>query len=86
MFDRGPRDRGDRGGREQRVYTVEPAREVVETRTHKGEFTSLANLRALLGGKSPAQAPAPAPKAAPPAPEPVAEPAPEPAPKAADGT
>ena len=85
MFDRGPRDRGDRGGREQRVYTVEPAKEVVETRTHKGEFTSLANLRALLGGKSPAQASAPAPaKAAPPTPEPVAEPTP--APPAADGT
>jgi uncharacterized protein len=57
---RGPRDRdGDdrgfgerrgRGPREQRVYTVEPALEATETRTHKGEFTSLANLRALLGG------------------------------------
>jgi len=80
VFDRGPRDRG---GREQRVYTVEPAKEVVETRTHKGEFTSLANLRALLGGKSPAQAPAPA-KVQAPAPEPVAEPTP--APPAADGT
>ncbi len=44
--DRGPRGRGPR---EQRVYTVEPAREVAATRTHKGEFTSLANLRALLG-------------------------------------
>lgn len=78
---RGPRDRdgfgdrgfGDRGGRgrgprEQRVYTVEPAREVAETRTHKGEFTSLANLRALLGGKKAAEpapaAPAPATEAA----------------------
>lgn len=45
-------DRGDRGhgSREQRVYTVEPAKEVVETVTHKGEMTSLASLRALLGG------------------------------------
>ena len=56
--DRGDRDYGDRGPRgrgprEQRIYTVEPAREAAETRTHKGEFTSLANLRALLsGGKS----------------------------------
>lgn len=55
--DRGPRGRGPR---EQRIYTVEPAREVAETRTHKGEFTSLANLRALLGGKKPAEAPPPA--------------------------
>ena len=60
--DRGPRDRGDRGPREQRVYTVEPAKEVVETRTHKGEFTSLANLRALLSGKGAAQAPSPSTK------------------------
>jgi uncharacterized protein len=50
--DRGPRDRGPR---EQRIYTVEPAKEVVETRSHKGEVTSLASLRALLGGA--AQAP-----------------------------
>lgn len=51
--DRGPRGRGPR---EQRVYTVEPAREAAETRTHKGEFTSLSNLRALLGkgGNKPA--------------------------------
>jgi hypothetical protein len=34
---------------------VEPAKEVVETRSHKGEVTSLASLRALLGGA--AQAP-----------------------------
>lgn len=57
--DRGDRDdrgRRDRGPREQRVYTVEPAKEVVETRSHKGEVTSLASLRALLAG--PAQAPA----------------------------
>ncbi len=58
--DRGPRpgrgDRGDsdfgggrRGPREQRVYTVEPAKEVVETRTPKGEVTSLASLRNLFG-------------------------------------
>ena len=58
---RGPDDRGDRGGRgrgpqEQRVFTIEPAREAAETRTHKGEFTSLANLRALLGGKASAPA------------------------------
>jgi uncharacterized protein len=47
----GRRDRGDRGGpREQRVYTVEPAREVTEAKTHKGELTSLSSLRALLGG------------------------------------
>ncbi|MBZ0151834.1 MAG: hypothetical protein K8J09_09905, partial [Planctomycetes bacterium] len=49
--DRGPRGRGPR---EQRVYTVEPAREVAETRTHKGEVTSLASLRALLSGNKPA--------------------------------
>jgi len=73
----GDRDRGDdreygrgprgRGPREQRIYTVEPAREVAETRTHKGEFTSLANLRALLSKATPTPAPAPA---APPAEEP----------------
>jgi predicted RNA-binding protein with RPS1 domain len=62
--DRGPRGRGPR---EQRVYTVEPAREVAATRTHKGEFTSLANLRALLG-KPAAPAPAPA-EAEPPRPD-----------------
>ena len=47
-------DRGDRGsrGRDPRVYTVEPALEAAESRTHKGEFKSLANLRALLGGKN----------------------------------
>lgn len=76
--DRGPRDRDDdrpgrgRGPREQRVYTVEPAREVAESRTHKGEFKSLANLRALLG-KSAAAAPA----TPPPAPEAAAPPQPE---------
>ncbi|MCK5941162.1 MAG: hypothetical protein KAI24_04260, partial [Planctomycetes bacterium] len=43
--DRGPR----RGGpREQRIYTVEPAREVAEQRTEKGEVTSLSSLRNLL--------------------------------------
>jgi uncharacterized protein len=52
--DRGPRGRGPR---EQRVYTVEPAREASEQRTHKGEFTSLANLRALLGGGKKAESP-----------------------------
>lgn len=57
--DRGPRGRG--GPREQRVYTVEPAREASEQRTHKGEFTSLANLRALLGGGKKAEAPKDAP-------------------------
>ncbi|HEB53930.1 MAG TPA: S1 RNA-binding domain-containing protein [bacterium] len=52
---RGPRDRGPRRGgrgdgpREQRVYTVEPAREISEQRTKKGELTSLSNLRNLLG-------------------------------------
>jgi uncharacterized protein len=78
---RGPRgDDGDdrgfgrgRGGHgPQRVYTVEPAREAAETRTHKGEFTSLANLRALLGGKAtqkPETPPPPSPTdAAPPSP------------------
>ncbi|MBL8750274.1 MAG: S1 RNA-binding domain-containing protein [Planctomycetes bacterium] len=55
--DRGFGERRGRGGpREQRVYTVEPAKEVVETVTHKGEVTSLASLRALLGGgKKPAE-------------------------------
>ncbi|MBL9076448.1 MAG: helix-hairpin-helix domain-containing protein [Planctomycetes bacterium] len=48
--DRGDRRPRDRGPREQRVYTVEPAKEVVEARTHKGEVTSLASLRALFGG------------------------------------
>jgi len=74
--DRGDRDgpRRDRGPREQRVYTVEPAKEVVEARTHKGEVTSLASLRALLGG-------APAPSKAPAAPPPKQPPAP---PKADD--
>jgi uncharacterized protein len=57
--DRGPRSRGPR---DQRVYTVEPAREAADQRTHKGEFTSLANLRALLGGGKKADAPADAPK------------------------
>lgn len=54
-------DRGDRGRgpREQRVYTVEPAREVAEIRTHKGEFTSLANLRALLSKAAPTPPPPP---------------------------
>lgn len=56
-FGGGGRGRGG-GGREQRVYTVEPALEAAETRTHKGEFKSLANLRALLGGNKPATAPA----------------------------
>lgn len=65
-FDRGGRgDRGDRGRgpREQRVYTVEPAKEVVETVTHKGEVTSLASLRALLGGGKKAAPVPPAPEA-----------------------
>ena len=64
------RDRDDRGSRgrgpsDPRVYTVEPALEAAETRTHKGEFKSLANLRALLGSKSdaPKAPPADAPKA-----------------------
>jgi uncharacterized protein len=55
--ERGDRGRRDRGPREQRVYTVEPAKEVVETRSHKGEVTSLASLRALLGGAPPAAKP-----------------------------
>lgn len=67
----GGRGRG-RSGQEQRVYTVEPAREVAAARTHKGEFTSLANLRALLGNKPVG---APADPAAPPAdPAPPASP------------
>jgi|GEM_PF-2952643 len=46
----GGRDRGGRRGdpREQRVYTVEPAREVEEQRSDKGEATSLSSLRNLL--------------------------------------
>ena len=52
-----------RGPREQRVYTVDPGKEVVETRSHKGEVTSLSSLRALFGGAKPAK--------------PAAEPAPE---------
>ena len=46
----GGRDRGDRRGgpREQRIYTVEPAREVAEQRSDKGEVTSLSSLRNLL--------------------------------------
>ncbi|MBX3464859.1 MAG: helix-hairpin-helix domain-containing protein [Planctomycetes bacterium] len=56
--DRGDRGRRDRGPREQRVYTVEPAKEVVETRSHKGEVTSLASLRALLGGAAAPSRPA----------------------------
>jgi uncharacterized protein len=57
----GARDygRGGRGGpREQRVYTVEPAKEVSSSRTHKGEVTSLAGLRALFGAKPAPAAPA----------------------------
>ena len=53
---RGPReDRGQRhGGGQQRVYTVEPEREVAEQLTQKGEATSLSSLRNLLGkGSSP---------------------------------
>jgi protein Tex len=66
-FGRDRDDREERGPRgrpgQQRVYTVEPAREAASQRTHKGEFTSLANLRALLGkGNQPAQSqPAPQP-------------------------
>jgi hypothetical protein len=67
------RERGPgRGSREQRIYTVEPAKEIVETITHKGEVTSLASLRALLGGGKKA------PEATPPAP--TTPPAPAPAP------
>ena len=48
---RGPReDRGNRrSGGKQRVYTIEPEREVAEQLSHKGEATSLASLRSLLG-------------------------------------
>ncbi len=60
-FGDGDRGRGRGGPREQRVYTVEPAKEVVETRTAKGEVTSLAGLRNLFGGGKP---PAEKPKAA----------------------
>ena len=44
------RDRGGRrgGSREPRIYTVEPAREVEEQRSDKGEVTSLSSLRNLL--------------------------------------
>jgi uncharacterized protein len=63
--DRGPRGRGPR---EQRIYTVEPAREAASQRTHKGEFTSLANLRALLGSNKPAN-----PRPATDAPQPEAQ-------------
>lgn len=58
-FDRGfDRPSRGRGPREQRVYTVEPAKEVVETMTHKGEGRSLASLRALLsGGSKPVEKP-----------------------------
>jgi len=64
--DRSFDDRGQRGRgpREQRVYTVEPALEASESRTHKGEFKSLANLRALLGGAKDRPA-APPPREAP---------------------
>ncbi|MBM4062310.1 MAG: S1 RNA-binding domain-containing protein [Planctomycetes bacterium] len=68
--DRGFGDRRPRGGpREQRVYTVEPAKEVVETRTHKGEVTSLASLRALFGTSPRPTPPAPPPAPPPPPPE-----------------
>lgn len=62
---RGPRDRGPR---EQRVYTVEPAKEVAMTRTKKGELTSLSNLSALFGnlGKKPPAEQAPAEEPTPP--------------------
>ena len=43
--DRGPR----RSGGEQRIYTIEPEREVAQHLTQKGEATSLASLRSLLG-------------------------------------
>ena len=43
--DRGPR----RSGGEQRIYTIEPEREVAQHLTQKGEATSLASLRNLLG-------------------------------------
>ena len=60
--DRGERRPRDRGPREQRVYTVEPAKEVAETRSHKGEVTSLASLRALFGGAAKPAGDAEAPK------------------------
>lgn len=58
--DRGERhdrgERGDRPGRDPRVITVESERAIEHTKGHKGEFTSLAGLRALLAGeRSPAQ-------------------------------
>ena len=43
--DRGPR----RGSGKQRVYTIEPEREVAEQLSKKGEATSLSSLRNLLG-------------------------------------
>lgn len=70
--ERGGRDFGERehGGRGRsgpsRVYTVEPEKEVAEQRTHKGEVTSLASLRALFGGGKASPPPAPP---APPAPD-----------------
>lgn len=71
--DRGFGERRGRGGpREQRVYTVEPAKEVVETRTHKGEVTSLSSLRALFGGSKPTKPVEPTPPPA--APETSGEP------------
>lgn len=54
---RGPRDRDDRGRggrdrdrgpRDSRVITIDPEREITETKGHKGELTSLSGLRALL--------------------------------------
>ena len=35
------------------MYTVEPAKEVADTRNEKGELTSLAGLRNLFGGAKP---------------------------------
>ena len=46
--DRGPR----RGSGEQRIYTIEPEREVAEQLSKKGEATSLSSLRNLLGKSS----------------------------------
>ncbi|MGK0265397.1 MAG: hypothetical protein ACI8UD_004060, partial [Planctomycetota bacterium] len=43
--DRGPR----RDSGQQRVYTIEPEREVAEQLSNKGEATSLSSLRSLLG-------------------------------------
>ena len=40
--------RGSRGSKEPRVITVESDLQTEETRGHKGEFRSLAGLRALL--------------------------------------